>query len=79
MVGYRFLPTNAEMVDGALRSVTVRPWYALQEAMEVAKGQRILFNDTCHSGNAFNPRLGNAAWSPQHRRYAIRRGRDNTA
>jgi uncharacterized caspase-like protein len=59
---YRFLPTNAEMVDGTLRSVTVLPWYALQEAVETAKGRRILFIDTCHSGNAYNQRLGNAAY-----------------
>jgi hypothetical protein len=52
------------MVDGALRSVTVRPWYPLQEAMEVAKDQRILFIDTCHSGNAYDRWLGNAACHP---------------
>jgi hypothetical protein len=67
------------MVDGAVRGVTVRPWYALQGAMEVAKGQRILFIDTCHSGNAFNQRLGNAAGHPNIVATAIRRGRDNAA
>src|SRR5262249_14394056 len=59
---YRFLPTNVEVADGALRGATVVPWYALQEAIEAAKGRRILFIDTCHSGNAYNPRLGNAAY-----------------
>jgi uncharacterized caspase-like protein len=59
---YRFLPTNAEIADGVLRSVTVVPWYALQEAVEAAKGRRILFIDTCHSGNAYNQRFGNAAY-----------------
>jgi WD40 repeat protein len=59
---YRFLPTNAEVADGTLRGATVVPWYALQEAVEVAKGRRILFIDTCHSGNAYNQRLGNAAY-----------------
>jgi hypothetical protein len=44
---YRFLPTNAEVADGVLRRATVVPWYALQEAMEAAKGRRILFIDTC--------------------------------
>src|SRR5262249_4445487 len=59
---YRFLPTNAELTDGVLRGATVVPWYALQEAVESAKGRRILFIDTCHSGNAYNQRLGNAAY-----------------
>jgi uncharacterized caspase-like protein len=55
---YRFLPTNVELVDGILRGATVVPWYALQEAVEAAKGRRILFIDTCHSGDAHNQRLG---------------------
>ena len=38
------------------------PWQILQEAVETAKGRRILFIDTCHSGNAYNERLGNAAY-----------------
>ena len=59
---YRFLPTNAEVTDGTLRGATIVPWYALQEAVETAKGRRILFIDTCHSGNAYNQRLGNAAY-----------------
>jgi uncharacterized caspase-like protein len=59
---YRFPPTNAEVADGTLRGATVVPWYALQEAVEAAKGRRILFIDTCHSGNAYNQRLGNAAY-----------------
>jgi hypothetical protein len=29
---------------------------------ETAKGRRILFIDTCHSGNAYNQQLGNAAY-----------------
>jgi uncharacterized caspase-like protein len=59
---YRFLPTNAEVADGTLRGATVVPWYALQEAVEAAKGRRIPFIDTCHSGNANNQRVGNAAY-----------------
>ena len=59
---YRFLATNAEWEGSALRGSTVVPWYALQEAVEAAKGRRILFIDTCHSGNAYNQRLGNAAY-----------------
>jgi hypothetical protein len=59
---YRFLPTDATLVSGALRGSTVVPWQVLQEAVEAAKGRRILFVDTCHSGNAYNQRLGNAAY-----------------
>jgi hypothetical protein len=59
---YRFLATNAEWEGSALRGSTVVPWYALQEAVEAAKGRRILFIDTRHSGNAYNQRLGNAAY-----------------
>jgi len=59
---YRFLPTNAELAGGALRGSTVVPWQVLQSAVEAAKGRRLLFVDTCHSGNAYNQRLGNAAY-----------------
>jgi uncharacterized caspase-like protein len=59
---YRFLATNAERLGDTFRGATVVPWYALQEAVETAKGRRILFIDTCHSGNAYNQQLGNAAY-----------------
>jgi uncharacterized caspase-like protein len=59
---YRFLATNAEWAGTALRGSTVVPWQILQEAVEAAKGRRILFIDTCHSGGAYNQRLGNAAY-----------------
>jgi WD40 repeat protein len=59
---YRFLPTNAEWSGGMLRGSTVVPWQVLQGAVEAAKGRRILFVDTCHSGGAYNQRLGNAAY-----------------
>jgi hypothetical protein len=59
---YRLLATNAEWAGDALRGSTVVPWQILQEAVEAAKGRRILFFDTCHSGNAYNQRLGNAAY-----------------
>ena len=59
---YRFLPTDAEWTGGALRGSTVVPWQVLQSAVEAAKGRRLLFVDTCHSGNAYNQRLGNAAY-----------------
>ena len=59
---YRFLATNAELAGGKLRGATVIPWQILQEAVETAKGRRILLIDTCHAGNAYNQRLGNAAY-----------------
>jgi hypothetical protein len=59
---YRFLATNAERLGETFRGATVVPWQILQEAIETAKGRRILFIDTCHSGNAYNQRLGNAAY-----------------
>ncbi len=54
---YRFAPTDAAWSGGALRPATVVPWYAFQEALTGASGRRILFLDTCHSGNAFNQKL----------------------
>jgi hypothetical protein len=59
---YRFLATDASWADGALRGSTVVSWQTFQGAVEAAKGRRILFLDTCHSGNAYNQRLGNAAY-----------------
>jgi hypothetical protein len=59
---YRFLPTDAQWSGGALRGSTLVPWQVLQSAVEAAKGRRILVVDTCHSGNAYNQRLGNAAY-----------------
>jgi WD40 repeat protein len=55
---YRFAPTNAEWGKSTtLRPATVVPWYAFQETLTEAGGRRILFLDTCHSGNAFNQKL----------------------
>jgi uncharacterized caspase-like protein len=35
------------------------PWDRFQHAVESAKGARFMFLDTCHSGNAYNPRALN--------------------
>ena len=59
---YRLLATNATRDGDGFRSATVVQWQILQEALERAKGRRILFLDTCHSGNAYNQTLGNAAY-----------------
>ena len=55
-------PINGDWAGGNLRSATVVPWQILQEAVETAKGRRILLIDTCHAGNAYNQRIGNAAY-----------------
>jgi len=59
---YRFLPTNAELAGGIIKGSTVVQWQVLQAAIEGTKGRRVLFIDTCHAGNAYNQRLGNAAY-----------------
>jgi uncharacterized caspase-like protein len=59
---YRLLATNAARDGNGFRSATVVQWQILQEAVERAKGRRILLLDTCHSGNAYNQTLGNAAY-----------------
>jgi hypothetical protein len=60
---YNFLATDAAWGDGGvLQPLTVVPWYAFQEAIEGAKGQRILFLDTRHAANSYNQRLGNDSY-----------------
>jgi hypothetical protein len=62
---YRFLATNVEVAaDGVLRGSTVVQWQVLQSAVEGAKGRHILFIDTCHAGNAYNPRLATPPTMP---------------
>ncbi len=59
---YRFIPTDAALSRGAIKPATVVPWYAIEEAIDGAKGRRLLFIDTCHAAGAYNERLGNAAY-----------------
>ena len=60
---YRFLPTDTALqASGNFVPSSVVPWYAFQEAIESAKGRRILFLDTCHSGNSYNQRLSNDSY-----------------
>ncbi|MFZ1108755.1 MAG: PDZ domain-containing protein [Rhodomicrobium sp.] len=60
---YRFVSTDAATAaNGALKPSSVVPWYAIEEAIDGAKGRRLLFIDTCHSAGAYNQRLGNAAY-----------------
>ncbi|MGO9545474.1 MAG: PDZ domain-containing protein [Rhodomicrobium sp.] len=59
---YRFASTDAADAGGMILPASVVPWYAIEEAIDGAKGRRLLFIDTCHSAGAYNERLGNAAY-----------------
>lgn len=54
---YLFLSTDARRVNNVWRSSTVVRWQVLQRALQSARGRRLMLVDTCHSGNAFNPKL----------------------
>jgi WD40 repeat protein len=72
-INYRFLPTDAEVLGDRLRPSTIVPWVNFQEAIEAAKGRRILFVDTCHSGNSYNQRLSNDSYAANIIVYAAAR------
>jgi len=59
---YRFVSTDAAGAGGKIRPSSIVPWYAIEEAIDQAKGRRLLFIDTCHSAGAYNERLGNTAY-----------------
>lgn len=60
---YRFMPTDAEKSGKYWSSDKSISWYALAEALQSAKGRRLVFVDTCHAGNAYDPKwLGNQAY-----------------
>ncbi len=55
---YYFVPRDARLRgDNKLDPNTLVPWQVLQQAITQSQGRRILLIDTCHAGNAFNPRL----------------------
>ncbi len=55
---YFFVSTDAIGTDaGKLKPATVVSWRDLHKTLESSRGQRILFLDTCHAGNAYNARL----------------------
>ena len=54
---YYFLPSDARQRWNRWRKSSVIKWRVLQDALEESQGQRLLFVDTCHAGNAFNSRL----------------------
>ncbi len=59
---YRFISTDAAGEGGKIRASSIVSWYAIEEAIDQAKGRRLLFVDTCHSAGAYNERLGNTAY-----------------
>lgn len=59
---YRFLSSDAEKIGDTYRGATVVPWQVIQEAIESARGRRVLFLDTNTSSSAYNQRFGNAAY-----------------
>ena len=59
---YLFLPSNTTFNREAPRASTVVPWADFQFYIETAKGRRILFLDTCHSGNRYSERVTNDAY-----------------
>jgi WD40 repeat protein len=59
---YRFISTDAAGTGGKIRASSIVSWYAIEEAIDQAKGRRLLFIDTCHSAGAYNERLGNTAY-----------------
>jgi uncharacterized caspase-like protein len=56
------LPMDAEPLGDGWRSNSAVAWYELEEALQSAKGRRLLFVDTCHAGNAYNQRIGNTSY-----------------
>jgi len=55
---YYFVPTDGRMQDEQRwRRSSLVDWRDIQEAIERAKGRRIMVLDTCHAANAHNPRL----------------------
>jgi hypothetical protein len=58
---YYFVPTDAEFARGRLRKSTAVPWAQFQSVLEGTSGRRLLFLDTCRSGNRYSQRLTNEA------------------
>ena len=53
---------DAEPVAKASGALRWRRGRSSRKPSRLAKGRRVLFIDTCHSGNAYNQKLGNAAY-----------------
>jgi uncharacterized caspase-like protein len=59
---YFFLPSDLQRAGADVRtSVNALDWSLVEDALGRAKGAKILFVDTCHSGASFNATLRNNA------------------
>ena len=55
---YYFIPTDGRKQDAdRWKRSSLVEWSDIQKAVERAEGVRFMMLDTCHAGNAFNPRL----------------------
>lgn len=55
---YYVVPTDARKQDGdRWRRSSLVAWSDIHEAIERAKGRRVMLLDTCHAAGAFNPKL----------------------
>jgi uncharacterized caspase-like protein len=55
---YYLVPSDArQREDRSWRKSSLVKWRDIQDALEDAKGRKILFVDTCHAGNAYNVKL----------------------
>ena len=58
---YVLLPTDFRRRTADDMGDTVVEWQTIRDALGNASGQRIVFLDTCHAGNAYNDQLGGDA------------------
>ena len=54
---YVFLPQDTGSDGRHFLPASVVRWHVFQEALQGARGRRLMFVDTCHSGGAYNMRL----------------------
>ena len=54
---YVFLPQDTAKGDKHLLPATLVRWHVFQNALQQARGRRLLFVDTCHAGGGYNTRL----------------------
>jgi uncharacterized caspase-like protein len=54
---YYLIPRDAKRRGSEMDKKTLVSWQKIQNALVNGLGRKILLIDTCHAGNAFNPRL----------------------
>jgi uncharacterized caspase-like protein len=54
---YVFLPQDTGSDGTHYLPATVVKWLVFQDALQAARGRRLMFVDTCHAGGAYNNRL----------------------